>query len=109
LWERYGKPLPVRCPYCGFAAVTPDLSCMVCGRSVDEEDLKEYIDLKGLLQEYARRSPRQLVLEIYRSGFVIYDGELYPPSLKSRAPLGVVLYLSRDEKELISRILSEES
>jgi len=108
LWDKYGKPFPVRCPYCEFRSVAPDLTCIVCGRSVDEEDLKDYIGFRGLLARYAETAPRQIAAEIYRSGYVVYDGEIHPPSLKSRAPLGVVLYLSKEEKRLLAEILGLE-
>ena len=108
LWDRYGKPMSIACPYCGFRAVTPDLTCIVCGRSIEEDDLKRSIGFEGLLEAFARRAPKPIVLEVYRSGFVVYDGEIHPPSMRSRAPLGVILYLSKKEKEALERFLRGE-
>ncbi|MEB3806301.1 MAG: TFIIB-type zinc ribbon-containing protein [Desulfurococcales archaeon] len=108
LWQRYGTPTRVRCPYCGFDSVTPDLTCIVCGRSVEERDLKEEIGFDRLLADLARSGHRDVVEEILRAGFAVYDGEIYPPSLRSRHPYGVILYLTRREKMLLKSLLSRE-
>lgn len=101
LWQRYGSPTRIQCPYCGFYSVTPDLTCIVCGRSVEEKDLKEAIRFKEQLAELASRLDSQLVAEILRAGFVLYDGEVHPPSLQQRAPQAVVLYLTREEADIL--------
>ena len=106
LWERYGRPLPVRCPYCGFRSVTPGLTCIVCGRSVEEEDLKESIGFEDLLRRFAETSDPSIVEEVLRSGIVLYDGELHPPSLRSRAPLAVELFLTRRERRVLEEALA---
>lgn len=104
LWQRYGRPTRIRCPYCGFYSVTPDLTCMVCGRVVEEKDLKESIGFRRLLESASKVMDRSLLEEIARAGFVVYDGEIHPPSLRQRIPEGVVLYLSREERELLKRL-----
>ncbi len=108
LWERYGRPTGVVCPYCGFSSVLPDLSCIVCGRTVDEEDLKRAIGFRRLLASFSRAYERALVEEAVNAGYVVYDrGELYPPSMKRR---GIVLFLSREEKELLAgKAVGEEA
>ncbi len=109
LWERYGKPTPVRCPYCGFRAVTPALECIVCGRSVEEEDLKRAIGFEDLLRRFAETADPALVEEVIRRGYVLLDDEIKPPSLRSTTPLAVEIYLTRRERELLRSLLSEKS
>ena len=106
LWDRYGKPLPVRCPYCGFRSVTPSLTCIVCGRSIEEVDLKNSINFDNLLKRFAETMDPSLVEEVLRSGIVLYDGELHPPSLRSRVPLAVELFLTRRERKLLEEALA---
>lgn len=108
LWQRYGRPTRIQCPYCGFYSVTHDLTCIVCGRSVEERDLKGAIRFNQLLVDLARRLDRQLVEEIIRAGFIAYDGEIHPPSMHQRLPHAVVLYLTRGEREMLKRLLKRE-
>ena len=107
LWQRYGSPTRIQCPYCGFYSVTPDMKCIVCGREVDERDLKEAIGFEDLLREFAMHSDKALVEEIIRAGYVIYDGEIHPPSSAPLHKDGVQLFLSKREKELLRSILEE--
>jgi hypothetical protein len=104
LWLRYGHPTPIRCPRCGFHAVAPDLTCLVCGATLSEEEVKESIGFRDMLRTFARRAPRQLVLEVLRAGYVVVDGEVRAPSMRRPGEYALELYLSREEK----RILEEE-
>ncbi len=108
LWQRYGKPTRIQCPYCGFYAVTPGLSCIVCGRVIEERDLKKAIGFNKQLAMLAEVLDKSLLEEIIKAGFVVYDGDIHPPSLRQRLPHGVVLYLTREERDLLRRILNRE-
>ncbi len=107
LWMKYGKPTRIRCPYCGFYSVTPDLHCMICGREVDENDLKTSINFTNILIETVKQYDRSLIEEILRAGFVIYDGGIYPPSMKPLHREGIILFLSSREKKLLESLLEE--
>jgi len=109
LWELHGAPTPIECPYCGFRAVTPAMECMVCGRVVEERDLKEKIGFRDLLVRFAEEADPALVEEVLRAGFAIYDGEIKPPSMRARAPMGVELFLSRGEREAVREVLARRS
>lgn len=101
LWLRYGRPTPFECPRCGFKALTPELSCMVCGARVDEEEFKSHIGFEMLLREMAETRPSE-ALEAADSGFVLYDGEkLLPPSRRAQTPLLIELYLTSRERSLL--------
>ncbi len=105
LWLRYGKPSKIKCPYCGFYSVTSNLQCLVCGREVDEKDLKSSIGFTRLLESTVERFDSSLVEEILRAGYVIYAGEIYPPSYKPLHKDGIIIYLSRKEKEKLRSLL----
>jgi len=109
LWEAYGAPTPIECPYCGFRAVTPAMECLVCGRAVEEGDLKERIGFQDLLLRFAEEADPVLVEEVLRAGLVVYDGEVKPPSMRARAPMGVELFLTRREREALREALARRS
>lgn len=104
LWLRYGRPTPIKCPRCGFNSVTPDLSCIICGASLEEEEVKETIGFSSMLRAFARSAPALLILEALRAGYVVVNHEVKPPSLKRPGSFGVDIYLTREER----RILEEE-
>ncbi len=107
LWIRYGKPTPVECPYCGFRAVLPDLTCGVCGRIIDEKDLKSHIKFDELLKVFAESSPLIIVQEVLSSNIAIFDGhKILPPSQKPHG-FYIEFYLSHREKELLEKIVKE--
>ncbi len=107
LWVQYGNPTRIECPYCGFNSVTPDLYCMICRREVRESDLKGKIGFRGLLEMFASTAPLSLVQEVLSSGFVLYDGEIKPPSMRPQSPGAVELFLTSEEKKLVSRIVEK--
>ncbi len=107
LWTRYGSPTPIECPRCGFRALTPELTCIVCGAQIDEKELKEYIGFEALLEDFARKAPLTVIQEVISSGLVLYDGErIMPLSQRSRGYF-VELYLTQREKEILERIMKE--
>ena len=82
------------------------MTCIVCGRSVDEDDLKREINFEELLRRFAETADPGIVEEVLRSGIVLYDGELHPSSLRSRTPLAVELYLTSREKRILREALA---
>ena len=56
VWEKYGRPSPFACPYCGFKSVTPLLQCLICGRSISEKELKEHNEFDMFLKIFAEAS-----------------------------------------------------
>ena len=105
LWSRYGRPTPIECPRCGFRAVTPDLTCMICGAELTEKEVKEHIDFKRILVEAAKKLHPRLVEEIIAAGYVVVDDDIHPPSMAPRQGFSLTLHLSRDEKETLRSLL----
>jgi len=105
LWRLYGRPTPIRCPRCGFHSVTPDLTCMVCGASLGEEEVKEAIGFREMLALFARSAHPHLIREALRAGYVVVDSEVKPPSLRRPGEFAVELYLTREERRLLEEEL----
>lgn len=107
LWAAYGSPTAAPCPRCGFKALTPEYTCIVCGASVGEDEFKASIGFRELLRRLALRSP-VLAVEAARAGYVYYeDGDVRAPS-EPRGELAIQVYLSRrDREELLAA--AEES
>ena len=106
VWEKYGSPTPIACPYCGFRAVTPDLVCMICGRELSEKEIKEAIDFREKLMEFVELySPRD-VEEAVEKGYVVVGESIKPPSMRPERG-EVILHLSRDERNLLKSLLVE--
>ncbi len=97
-WLESGLATPYQCPRCGFYALTPNLTCVVCGAEIDEEEFKDSIDFEALLEEFAETATREEILEVISEKRVAYDGvRLKPPS--QRTVNDIELHLSRDEVE----------
>ncbi|MCE4611334.1 MAG: hypothetical protein F7B17_05120 [Desulfurococcales archaeon] len=105
LWSLYGNPTKAECPRCGFRALTPDYTCVVCGASVGESEFKARIAFERLLEAWALRAPLQLVEEAIRAGYVYYeDGEIKAPS-EPGSRLRLQVFLSRSEREILEKAL----
>lgn len=103
-WERYGRPSPIACPYCGFRAVTPDLVCIVCGREIRERDVKQAIGFEERLRELVEFYGPMGAREVLEKGYVLLGDTLKPPSAGGEGG-EIVLHLSRGEKELLRNLL----
>ena len=109
LWNLHGKPAGAECPRCGFKALTPDYTCIVCGASVGEEEFKGYVGFERLLESWAHRAPPQLVEEALRAGYVYYeDGGVKAPS-EPGSRLRLQVFLSRAERMVLEKVLSERA
>ncbi len=105
LWNKYGRRTPLKCPRCGFYAVTPDLTCMVCGAVLSEEEVKRSINFKDRLREFAKEAPTPLLREVYQAGFIVLNDKIHPPSMAPRAGFRVEIHLTSDEKVILANEL----
>ncbi|MFP3227924.1 MAG: hypothetical protein RXQ71_03920 [Caldisphaera sp.] len=105
LWNNYGNRTPIRCPVCGFNSVMPDMNCIVCGAILDEKDIKKDINLKDQLVNLRKIYNNSLLEEIVNSGYIIYDGEIKPPSLQEKDKISIKLHLSKEEKSILLNLL----
>ncbi|HIP57003.1 MAG TPA: hypothetical protein EYH02_02900 [Ignisphaera aggregans] len=100
--------LPVRCPKCGFSALMPDLTCLVCGSTIDEKLLKEKLNFRELLREFVKSYPREVVETTIKYGYVYLTSYGIKPPTEKRDPLDIEVVLSRDEKEYLINLLKNE-
>ncbi len=105
LWEQYGKPTAARCPRCGFKSITPDLSCTICGATINEEEFKRSVDLDRMLDEWASSAPPELVREAATASIVYYDDGFIKAPSEPRRPEAIQLTLGRGEKAILEKTL----
>ena len=103
LWERYGLPLPLRCPRCGFMSITPELSCIVCGAAPSEEEVKRANNFEEELKRAVQGWHESLIMEVVSAGYVYFNGEILPPSMGKGQ--GVILHLNQREKGMLRDLL----
>ncbi len=104
LWEMYGNPTPLECPYCGFRAVAPNLTCIICGREVKESDLKKANDFIEKLKLFAEEASIDEIKEALTKKAVLLGEQVKAPSAP-RSPLDVELPLSQDEVAILKEAM----
>jgi len=110
LWERFGRPTPLKCPVCNFKSLTPDLTCMICGSTPSEEDVKKANNFEEELGNAVKGWHRRLVEEVVTAGYVYYDyhdREIKPPSMAKPGGVGALITLSIREKMMLREYLSK--
>ncbi|MFN3268806.1 MAG: hypothetical protein ACK416_06075 [Zestosphaera sp.] len=98
--KRYRIP-PITCPRCGFNSVMPDLSCLVCGFSVSESQLKKHADFEKNLERFVKELSCGELKELlnYESVFLNSQGIKKPTEIRS--PVDIEVYLTPKEKKII--------
>ena len=104
-WEMYGKPTPLRCPRCGFRAVTPDLTCFVCGEAISERELKKANDFKEKLIEFAETADIFEIQKVLSESTVLWGETIKPSDSPTRSPFDVEVVLNDEEKKLLKEVL----
>ncbi len=103
-WIEAGLATPYLCPRCGFYALTPSLTCIVCGAEVDEREFKESIGFSKLLEEFADEASLEDIREVVSEGRIAFDGRgLKPPSKAGRDD--IVLFLNERDIRFLKSVL----
>lgn len=99
LWDKEGHPLPIKCPFCGFASVTPSFECLICGRVVDESTVKEQIGFNDLFDLFLELSDIETLRKVCEDRAVAYNPKygLKPVSKEVQEGYQYVIPLSEDE------------
>lgn len=106
-WLESGYATPYQCPVCGFYALTPDFTCIVCGADVDEEEYKKFIGFDELLKSFVEESDIADLMDVLSERRVAFDGtRLIPPSRASRDML--VFHLKGEEVKIVEEALSRK-
>ncbi len=103
LWLRNNIGFPIRCPHCAFPSVSPRFECIVCGKVLSEEEVKEAIDFKTLLKVYSETSEEEEIKRILEQGYIFYCGE---DGLTSKPRMGkhcYLLELTSEENRILRR------
>lgn len=106
-WLESGYATPYQCPVCGFYALTPDFTCIVCGADVDEEEYKKFIGFEELFRNFVEESDIADLMDVLSERKVAFDGtQLIPPSRASRNML--VFHLKGEEVKIVEEALSRK-
>ncbi len=107
-WVKIRYPiLPMPCPICGFYSIMPDLTCLICGNTVSEKQLKEYINFSKLLEEFAKSSDIESIKKAISYGYVYVNSLGVKAPSENRDILDVEILLTDNEKELLKKYLSK--
>jgi len=98
--RRYKIP-PITCPRCGFNSLMPDLTCLVCGASVSESQLRKHVNFGEGLKRLASELPCSELRELLNYDLVLLNsmGIRKPTELKT--PVDIEVYLTPEEKKII--------
>ncbi len=99
--KRRTEILPAECPKCGFNALMPDLTCLVCNSVVNDKTLKEFIKFTNGLKELISILSCDELREIMRRGYVLVNGLGLKPPNSERSPIDIEIYLTNKEMELV--------
>jgi len=103
--ENRSKTLPLECPVCRFNALMPDLTCLVCGSTVSERQVKEFINFKESLKSFVSSLSCEDIKNLLKYDYVLINGiSIKHPTLPRDVNIDVELYLDKDEKTLIKTI-----
>ncbi len=99
--NRRSKVLPTECPRCGFNSLMPDLTCLVCGSSITEKELKEKLGFESMLKDFVRLASCEELREVIKRGYVLVNNMgIVPPSLP-RTRVDIEVYLSGKELNIV--------
>jgi len=104
-WRLRGDPGPVGyCPNCGFRAVAPDGSCMVCGKVLDDKELKEAVEFDAKFEEFLETASCNELKEAFKRG-TLYVSHA-STSLEPQTKWDVEVFLSKKEREALRSAIS---
>ena len=106
VWEKYGRPSPVRCPKCGFRAVMPDFTCYICGHVVNEEYVRRELGFDEKFKMYVEQASVAELRDVVELGYVLLgeDGvksPRYRHKLSFEKKYFYPIYLKRRDVNLI--------
>ncbi len=105
-WRLKGDVGPVAyCPKCGFRSIAPDLSCMVCGYTLTENELKRSVNFERLLELTIKRLDCQTLRKLSERGIVYLSHTGI--ELERTSKWDIEIPLSRKEKEMIRKTFNE--
>ncbi len=99
--------LPLQCPRCGFNSLMPDLSCLVCGATVSEGELKKALNFRNMLIEFAHKEPLEDVKKAINYGYVYLSSIGIKPPGENKDLLDVEVFLTNEERSVLADIIKQ--
>ncbi len=98
-WRLSGDEGPVGfCPNCGFRAVAPDWTCMVCGKMLNDKEIRIATDFESKFKEFLETADCKELKEILDKGSVFVGHNSI--NLSRRSKWDIEVYLNREEKAM---------
>lgn len=108
IWNTMGSREMLPCPKCGFNAITPDRSCMICGNLVpSDEYIRTQLGFDEKFKSYLKTASIAELNEVLQLGQVLLTRTgIYNPrsSIVRKNQVVYVIYLKQDE---VSKIIEE--
>lgn len=106
-WNKYGPRGLVECPRCGFRAIAPDNSCLVCNNVVTDSYIKKALNFDEKFSIYVKTASIAELREVLNYGYVLLSdsGIFYPKSSALRR--GDVFYPIHLTSKEVSLIIEE--
>ncbi|MGC8975106.1 MAG: hypothetical protein ACP5KB_02775 [Thermoprotei archaeon] len=98
--KRFRIP-PITCPKCGFNSLMPDLSCLVCGSTISELQLKKHVDFEKSLEKFVNELPCSELRDLLNHDLVLLNSEGIKKPTDPRSPVDIEVYLTPKEKKII--------
>ncbi len=89
------------CPKCGFNSLTPLMSCLVCGASLSDSEVRSSKDFQEKFREYVESASCDDLRRLLRHSSILYNDLGVKPTWEGRGRIDVEVYLSKAEVELI--------
>ena len=108
VWNKQGPRGMIECPSCGFNAIGPDRSCVVCGKLAPEDYIKRRLNFAEKFEVFLKNASIAELNEVLNYGYVLLGerGIYNPRSQRARLenPVVYIVYLNRVEQ---SRVIEE--
>ncbi len=96
-WRLAGEEGPVgNCPRCGFRAVAPDWTCMVCSKTLNDKEIRMATDFETKFEEFLENAECKELKELLDKGSVFVGHSSINLSRQSKWDIEV--YLNKEEK-----------
>lgn len=98
--KRHRTP-PITCPKCGFNSLMPDLSCLVCGSTVSESQLKRHVGFEKSFERFVGELSCDELRDMLNYDLVLLSSEGIKKPTVPRSPVDIEVYLTPREKKMI--------
>ncbi|MEM4433759.1 MAG: hypothetical protein QXY95_02415 [Thermosphaera sp.] len=93
IWNKSVSKDFIQCPHCGFNSLGSDLSCLVCGRIVNEQYVRSQLDFNNKFKLYVESASVAELRSVLEIGYVLANSSgVFSPRSKSVIP-GRIYYL----------------